>query len=71
MDLLRASTSNGSSSLPINPLERGSPKRRNAEGVEVEQPNEKEKIQAVSDQFNRFQMMSRFYSPDRHFESFD
>ena len=31
----------------------------NAEGVEVEQPNEKEKIQAVSDQFNRFQMMSR------------
>jgi hypothetical protein len=31
----------------------------NASGVEVEQPNEKEKIQAVSDQFNRFQMMSR------------
>jgi len=30
----------------------------NAEGVEVEQPNEKEKIQAVSDQFNRFQMMN-------------
>ena len=35
----------------------------NAEGVEVEQPNEKEKIQAVSDQFNRFQMMSMSRSP--------
>ena len=29
---------------------------RDAKGVEVEQPNEKETIQAVSDQFNRFQM---------------
>jgi hypothetical protein len=26
--------------------------------VEVEQPGEKEKIKQVSDQFNRFQMMS-------------
>jgi len=30
----------------------------NAQGVEVEQPGEKEKIQEVSDQFNRFQMMN-------------
>lgn len=29
-----------------------------AEGVEVQQPGEKEKIQEVSDQFNRFQMMN-------------
>jgi hypothetical protein len=29
---------------------------RDAPGVEVEQPNEKANIQAVSDQFNRFQM---------------
>ncbi|KAK4539284.1 hypothetical protein LTR36_000809 [Oleoguttula mirabilis] len=29
-----------------------------AEGVEVEQPGEKEKIKEVSDQFNRFQMMN-------------
>ncbi|KEF55167.1 uncharacterized protein A1O9_08821 [Exophiala aquamarina CBS 119918] len=32
--------------------------RWDAKGVEVEQPGEKEKIQAVSDQFNRFQMMN-------------
>lgn len=31
---------------------------RDAKGVEVEQPGEKDKIQAVSDQFNRFQMMN-------------
>ena len=31
---------------------------RDAEGVEVEQPGEKEKIWEVSDQFNRFQMMN-------------
>jgi hypothetical protein len=30
----------------------------NAPGVEVEQPGEKEKIQEVSDQFNRMQMMN-------------
>ena len=30
--------------------------RWDAPGVEVEQPKEKETIQAVSDQFNRFQM---------------
>jgi hypothetical protein len=65
MDLLRASTSNGKSSFSSNHLERPSlTKRRNAEGVEVEQPNEKEKIQAVSDQFNRFQMMSVSHSQD-------
>jgi hypothetical protein len=29
-----------------------------AEGVEVKQPGEQEKIQEVSDQFNRFQMMN-------------
>lgn len=29
-----------------------------APGVEVEQPGEKEKIQEVSQQFNRFQMMN-------------
>jgi hypothetical protein len=33
---------------------------RNAKGVEVEQPGEKEKIKQVSDQFNRFQMMSEY-----------
>ena len=33
--------------------------RRDAEGVEVIQEGEAEKIQAVSDQFNRFQMMSK------------
>lgn len=32
--------------------------RWDAEGVEVEQPGEKEKIKEVSDQFNRFQMMN-------------
>ncbi|KAK4688196.1 hypothetical protein P7C73_g1909, partial [Tremellales sp. Uapishka_1] len=32
--------------------------RWDAEGVEVQQPGEKEKIQAVSDQFNRFQQMN-------------
>ncbi|KAK5093379.1 hypothetical protein LTR70_004751 [Exophiala xenobiotica] len=32
--------------------------RWDAEGVEFEQPGEKDKIQAVSDQFNRFQMMN-------------
>lgn len=32
--------------------------RWDAEGVEFEQPGEKEKIQAVSEQFNRFQMMN-------------
>lgn len=32
--------------------------RWNAEGVEVVQPGEKEKIKEVSDQFNRFQMMN-------------
>lgn len=31
---------------------------RDAEGVEVEQPGEKEKIKQVADQFNRFQMMN-------------
>ncbi|QIW95660.1 hypothetical protein AMS68_001178 [Peltaster fructicola] len=31
---------------------------RDAEGVEVQQPNEREWIQKVSDQFNRFQMMN-------------
>lgn len=31
---------------------------RDAEGVEVQQPGEKEWIQKVSDQFNRFQMMN-------------
>jgi hypothetical protein len=31
---------------------------RNTPGVEVTQPGEKEKIQAVSEQFNRFQMMN-------------
>ena len=31
---------------------------RDADGVEVHQPGEKEKIQAVSDQFKRFQMMN-------------
>ena len=31
---------------------------RDAKGVEVEQPGEKEKIKDVSDQFNRFQMMN-------------
>ena len=31
---------------------------RNAKGVEYEQKGEKEKIQAVSEQFNRFQMMN-------------
>lgn len=31
---------------------------RDADGVEVQQPGEKEKIQAVSDQFKRFQMMN-------------
>ena len=31
---------------------------RDAKGVEVEQPGEAEKIQEVSDQFNRFQMMN-------------
>jgi hypothetical protein len=40
----------------------------NASGVEVEQPGEKEKIQAVSDQFNRFQMMSKS-RPQDHIES--
>lgn len=33
-------------------------KLRDAEGVEIEQPGERDKIQAVSDQFNRFQMMN-------------
>lgn len=32
--------------------------RWDADGVEVIQPGEREKIQAVSDQFNRFQMMN-------------
>jgi len=32
--------------------------RWNAEGVEVEQPGEAQKIKEVSDQFNRFQMMN-------------
>jgi hypothetical protein len=31
---------------------------RDAEGVEVIQPGEAEKIKEVSDQFNRFQMMN-------------
>lgn len=31
---------------------------RDAEGVEKIQPGEKEKIEEVSDQFNRFQMMN-------------
>ena len=31
---------------------------RDAEGVEVKQPGEEEKIKEVSDQFNRFQMMN-------------
>lgn len=31
---------------------------RDAPGVEVIQPGEKEKIQAVAEQFNRFQMMN-------------
>lgn len=31
---------------------------RDAEGVEFEQPGEKDKIQAVAEQFNRFQMMN-------------
>ena len=35
-----------------------SPLYRDAEGVEVIQPGEAEKIQAVSDQFKRFQMMN-------------
>lgn len=30
----------------------------NAPGVEVEQPGEKQKIQEVSDQFNRLQMLN-------------
>lgn len=31
---------------------------RDAKGVEAIQPGEKEKVQQVSDQFNRFQMMN-------------
>jgi len=39
---------------------------RNASGVEVEQPGEKEKIKQVSDQFNRFQMMSMSIRRESH-----
>ena len=46
----------GDSSKVVNREESIDLLDRDAPGVEVEQPNEKANIQAVSDQFNRFQM---------------